>query len=117
MLKRKLLVFVTAVAAACGAVNAQSDEAFEEAMRKCAAIEETDARLTCFDAVASVAQPAATDAAPEAPTELKEIAATPKPAAPAAEVIERILDHLGHTAEPVDPAHSSRAPPQGDRLL
>ena len=33
------------------------------------------------------------------------------------EVIERILDHLGHTAEPVDPAHSSRAPPQGDRLL
>jgi hypothetical protein len=32
-------------------------------------------------------------------------------------VIERILDHLGHTAEPVDPAHPSRAPPQGDRLV
>jgi len=32
-------------------------------------------------------------------------------------VIERILDHLGHTAETVDPAHPSRAPPQGDRLV
>jgi len=32
-------------------------------------------------------------------------------------VIERILDHLGHTAEPIDPAHPSRAPPQGDRLV
>jgi hypothetical protein len=32
-------------------------------------------------------------------------------------VIERILEHLGHTAEPVDPAHPSRAPPQGDRLV
>lgn len=30
--------------------------------------------------------------------------------------IERILDHLGHTAEPVDPAHPSRAPQQGDRI-
>ena len=84
MLKRELLVFVTTVAAACAAVNAHSDEAFEEAMRKCAAIEDTDARLTCFDAVASVAQPVATDAAPEAPTALTEPAATPKPAAPAA---------------------------------
>ena len=32
-------------------------------------------------------------------------------------VIERILEHLGHTAEPVDLAHPSRAPPQGDRLV
>ena len=32
-------------------------------------------------------------------------------------VIERILDHLGHTAEPINPAHPSRAPPQGDRLV
>jgi len=32
-------------------------------------------------------------------------------------VIERILEYLGHTAEPVDPAHPSRAPPQGDRLV
>jgi hypothetical protein len=32
-------------------------------------------------------------------------------------VIERILAHLGHTAEPVDPAHPSRAPPQGDLLI
>ena len=32
-------------------------------------------------------------------------------------VIEQILDHLGHTAEPIDPAHPSRAPPQGDRLV
>ena len=32
-------------------------------------------------------------------------------------VIERILDHLGRTAETVDPAHPSRAPPQGDRLV
>src|SRR5690606_26299988 len=28
--------------------------------------------------------------------------------------IERILAHLGRDAEPVDPAHPSRAPPQGD---
>jgi hypothetical protein len=32
-------------------------------------------------------------------------------------VIERILDHPGHTAEPVDPAHPSRPPPQGNRLV
>ena len=32
-------------------------------------------------------------------------------------VIERILEHLRHTVEPVDPAHPSRAPPQGDRLV
>lgn len=32
-------------------------------------------------------------------------------------VIERILGHLGHTAVPVDPAHPSRAPPQGDCLV
>jgi hypothetical protein len=32
-------------------------------------------------------------------------------------VIERILGHLGHTAEIVDPAHPSRAPPQGDCLV
>jgi hypothetical protein len=32
-------------------------------------------------------------------------------------VIERILEHLGHTAEPVDPAHPSRAPPKGDCLV
>jgi hypothetical protein len=32
-------------------------------------------------------------------------------------VIERILAHLGHTAEPIDPAHPSRAPPQGDLLI
>ena len=28
--------------------------------------------------------------------------------------IERILEHLGREAEPLDPAHPSRAPPQGD---
>ena len=43
---------------------------------------------------------------------LRVIASIEEPA-----VIERILDHLGHTAEPVDPAHPSRAPPQGDRLV
>jgi hypothetical protein len=43
---------------------------------------------------------------------LRVIASIEEPA-----VIERILDHLGHTAEPVDPAHPSRAPPQGDRLI
>ncbi len=32
-------------------------------------------------------------------------------------VIESILEHLGHTAERVDPAHPSRAPPQGDFLI
>ena len=43
---------------------------------------------------------------------LRVIASIEEPA-----VIERILDHLGHTAEPIDPAHPSRAPPQGDRLV
>ena len=43
---------------------------------------------------------------------LRVIASIEEPA-----VIERILDHLGHTAEPVDPAHPSRAPPKGDRLV
>ena len=32
-------------------------------------------------------------------------------------VIERILEHLDRDAETVDPAHPSRAPPQGDRLV
>jgi hypothetical protein len=32
-------------------------------------------------------------------------------------VIERILEHLSHTVEPVDPAHPSRVPPKGDRLV
>ena len=32
-------------------------------------------------------------------------------------VIERILEHLGRDAESVDPAHPSRAPPKGDRLV
>jgi hypothetical protein len=32
-------------------------------------------------------------------------------------VIERILGHLGRDAGPVDPAHPSRAPPQGDLSL
>ncbi len=31
-----------------------------------------------------------------------------------AAVIERILEHLGRDAEAVDPAHPSRAPPQGE---
>jgi len=43
---------------------------------------------------------------------LRMIASIEEPA-----VIERILEHLRHTAEPVDPAHPSRAPPQGDRLV
>ena len=43
---------------------------------------------------------------------LRVIASIEQPA-----VIERILDHLGHTVETVDPAHPSRAPPQGDRLV
>ena len=43
---------------------------------------------------------------------LRVIASIEEPA-----VIERILDHLRHTAEPVDPAHPSRAPPRGDRLV
>jgi len=43
---------------------------------------------------------------------LRVIASIEEPA-----VIERILEHLGHTAEPVDPAHPSRAPPQGDLLI
>ncbi len=43
---------------------------------------------------------------------LRVIASIEQPA-----IIERILDHLGHTQEPIDPAHPSRAPPQGDRLV
>ena len=44
--------------------------------------------------------------------QLRVIASIEEPA-----VIKRILEHLRHTAEPVDPAHPSRAPPQGDRLV
>ena len=43
---------------------------------------------------------------------LRVIASIEQPA-----VIERILDHLRHTAEPADPAHPSRALPQGDLLV
>ena len=32
-------------------------------------------------------------------------------------VIERILEYLGRDAGCVDPAHPSRAPPKGDRLV
>jgi Putative transposase/Transposase zinc-binding domain len=32
-------------------------------------------------------------------------------------VIERILEHLGRDGEPVDPAHPSRAPPEGELSL
>jgi len=32
-------------------------------------------------------------------------------------VIERIVEHLGRDAAPVDAAHPSRAPPQGDLSL
>src|SRR5690606_11976638 len=39
---------------------------------------------------------------------LRVIASIEEPA-----TIERILAHLGRDAEPVDPAHPSRAPPQG----
>jgi hypothetical protein len=31
-------------------------------------------------------------------------------------LIERILEYLGRDAEALDPAHPSRAPPQGDLL-
>ena len=43
---------------------------------------------------------------------LRVIASIEQPA-----VIERILEHLGRDAESVDPAHPSRAPPKGDRLV
>lgn len=43
---------------------------------------------------------------------LRVIASIEKPAA-----IERILEHLGGAGESVDPAHPSRAPPQGDLLI
>jgi hypothetical protein len=43
---------------------------------------------------------------------LRVIASIEQPA-----VIERILAHLGRDAGSVDPAHPSRAPPQGDRLV
>jgi hypothetical protein len=43
---------------------------------------------------------------------LRMIASIEEPA-----VIERILGHLGRSAETVDPAHPSRAPPQGGRLV
>ena len=32
-------------------------------------------------------------------------------------VIERILEHLGCHSGPADPAHPSRGPPRGDRLI
>ena len=43
---------------------------------------------------------------------LRVIASIEEPA-----VINRVLEHLRHTAEPVDPAHPSRAPPQVDRMV
>ena len=43
---------------------------------------------------------------------LRVIASIEEPA-----VIERILEHLGRDAEPVDPAHPSRAPPERDLLF
>jgi len=43
---------------------------------------------------------------------LRVIASIEEPA-----VIEQILGHLGRDAETVDPAHPSRAPPKGDRLV
>ena len=63
---------------------AMADEAFENAVRQCRAIDNADARLTCYDAVASVA-PEAADAseaadAPEA-ADASEAADAPAPAA------------------------------------
>lgn len=79
-----LTAAVAAFAAAGLTVPAIADEAFEEAVRKCASIQDESARLTCFDAVAivkpvdgaapeppvAVAEDAAIESAPEAPAGL-----------------------------------------------
>jgi len=59
-----------------------------------------------------VSLPSTSRLAGSAAGNLRVIASIEQPA-----VIERILDHLGRDAETVDPAHPSRAPPRGDRLL
>ena len=79
------LSIIAAIVAAGASVPAEADEAFEEAVRKCASIQDESSRLTCFDAVAIVkppvdAEPAVAPAAasstapmepaPEAPAEL-----------------------------------------------
>jgi hypothetical protein len=63
MFKRSLLS-ITAIAAAGMSVPAIADEAFEEAVRKCASIQDESARLICFDAVA-VVKPVEGTATPE----------------------------------------------------
>ena len=65
---RKLLLTAAAfgLAATMGAAPAIADEAFKNAIRKCRAIENSEARLTCYDAVASVAPATDSGVAPAA---------------------------------------------------
>ena len=85
MLRTRILLG-TALAMVWLPMSASADEAFEEAVRKCAAISDESARLICFDAV-STAKPDAADepqVAPEPPTAVMESATTaPAPQAPA----------------------------------
>jgi len=79
-------VFATAVVAVLVAASASADEAFESAMQKCAGIEDEDARLICFDALATLA-PDATEKAqsvPEAPSQLSDMSGASEKASPAA---------------------------------
>ncbi|MEO1203706.1 MAG: hypothetical protein AAFX10_13415 [Pseudomonadota bacterium] len=74
-------------------VPAIADEAFEEAVRKCASIQDESARLTCFDAVAIVKP--VNGAAPAPPAALTEDAAiAPAPEAPAGLAVDEPSDEI-----------------------
>ena len=50
-------------------------------------------------------------------TDLSMLARVVRPHASVRLTKELAFEHLRHTAEPTDPAHPSRAPPQGDLLV
>ncbi len=78
--------FIATIAAAMTSLSAVADEDFEDAVRKCASIQDESARLTCFDAVAiiragSLGEPAVAPEPPAAATET--VSTEPAPQAPA----------------------------------
>lgn len=62
---RTIITAVLAIIAMSASVAGHADEAFESAFRKCRAIDNPEARLTCYDAVASMAP----ESDPAAPTQ------------------------------------------------
>ena len=112
MLKRKILAIVATLPAIAATVNVAADEAFEEALRKCAAIEVESARLTCFDAVSSVAIPASTGSTPEAPAALQETTSASTSSAPAAAAATAATAEVKESAGSASGATEMRDEPQ-----